>query len=943
MKKIFTLTFITLFSSCNLLTAQMVTSNTTPYNTAANLVNNILLGQGVSAANITFSGNPNQIGFFNNGNTLSPSLGLDSGIVMSTGNINDIPVGGIQPSEDFNGPADNDLLLIAQSVQAGINTTNDAAALEFDFTPQGDTVEFRFVFASDEYHQWINTVYNDIFAFFISGPGITGPYASPAAFPNGAINIAQVPGTSDPITISTIHPGLNSQFFVDNPNEANNEFNGFSTVITIKQFVQCGQTYHFKLAVADCQDGTLDTGVFLEGSSFSSEAVEVSVVTATGDSTVIEGCADATINFTRPDTVGDVTVHFDIGGNAINGTDYDLIADSITFLAGQNTAVLTINPIADFDFTEGQDTISITAYTINACGDTIVSTGYIYILDLPNMVLSSHDTILDCPLANLPIYVEATQALEPFTYNWTDAGGNPIGSNNDTIMIAGMVTDTFYISVTDSCNLVTLNDTIIVTVDIPLLEFSSASSDTTIHCGESVTLNALATGGTPNYTYNYTPFGPIVSPQTTTSYTVTATDACSVSIDSVITITVDTVPVLITSLSSDTTINCGESVTLQANATNGNNTPQYQWNGITGNPITVSPQTSTSYFLEITGFCNANVFDTVTITVDTIPVSISTTNITLFCNNETINIGAAPTDGTSLYTYNWGPNGTGDSITVSPNQTTTYYVTANGGCGASANDSLTVTVDYTPMTLNLSDSITLRCPNLSYPVEIVATVANGTAPYNYNWNASTDTDSIINFTASSAQTVTVTVFDNCNSQISGNMYIVSGAYIPMVLNILPIDSVCVGENITISSTATDGIPPYNFSWTDGVNSYSGNPINYVSETAGINTIDLTVSDQCTSAHFDSDVLVIPCAVNIPNVISPNGDLNNDFLVFENLEFFPNNKLQIFNRWGKKIYEKEGYQNDWYGKEYSEGTYYFILELNNFDSTIHKGSITLLKQ
>ena len=67
MKKIFTLTFITLFSSCNLLTAQMVTSNTTPYNTAANLVNNILLGQGVSAANITFSGNPNQIGFFNNG------------------------------------------------------------------------------------------------------------------------------------------------------------------------------------------------------------------------------------------------------------------------------------------------------------------------------------------------------------------------------------------------------------------------------------------------------------------------------------------------------------------------------------------------------------------------------------------------------------------------------------------------------------------------------------------------------------------------------------------------------------------------------------------------------------------------------------------------------------------------------------------------------------
>ncbi|MCL4857511.1 MAG: choice-of-anchor L domain-containing protein, partial [Flavobacteriales bacterium] len=78
-------------------------------------------------------------------------------------------------------------LAIARSVTSNpdagnITSTNDRAFLEFDFTPVGDTVEFRFVFASEEYTSWINSVYNDIFAFFVSGPGISGPYASPAAF-----------------------------------------------------------------------------------------------------------------------------------------------------------------------------------------------------------------------------------------------------------------------------------------------------------------------------------------------------------------------------------------------------------------------------------------------------------------------------------------------------------------------------------------------------------------------------------------------------------------------------------------------------------------------------------------------------------------------------------------------------------------------------------------
>ena len=201
MKKVIILLSVLLFSLS--FKAQLAVTNAAPYNTPTYLVNNILLGNGVTATNITFSGDGNQLGYFSNGlaGAINP-LGLDSGIVFSSGDVNDITTGG---STTYGGPGDPDLLTIAQTVNAGITSTHDAATLEFDFVPDGDTVEFRFVFASNEYTTYINTVYNDIFSFFISGPGFTGPYASPTGFPNGAQNLAVVPGTATPIPSTCLY------------------------------------------------------------------------------------------------------------------------------------------------------------------------------------------------------------------------------------------------------------------------------------------------------------------------------------------------------------------------------------------------------------------------------------------------------------------------------------------------------------------------------------------------------------------------------------------------------------------------------------------------------------------------------------------------------------------------------------------------------------------
>jgi len=71
---------------------------------------------------------------------------------------------------------------------------------------------------------------------------------------------------------------------------------------------------------------------------------------------------------------------------------------------------------------------------------------------------------------------------------------------------------------------------------------------------------------------------------------------------------------------------------------------------------------------------------------------------------------------------------------------------------------------------------------------------------------------------------------------------------------------------------------------------------------------------------------IEFSIIAPNIITPNGDGLNEFLAFKNLLYFKNNKIWIYNRWGIQIYQDNDYKNNWTGKDYSDGTYFYILEV-----------------
>lgn len=562
--------------------------------TPVQIVNN-LIGAGVTVSNISFTGNTNQIGSFDG---TASNIGLPNGVVMSSGTILDIVPPNQPTTGTFGNPGDPDLVTVAQSVttnpSAGsINSTFDAAILEFDFVPTGDSVQFNFVFASEEYTTYINTQFNDAFGFFISGPGFAGPFAAPAAFPNGAENLAFVPGTTDPITISTIHPGLNAAYYISNT-AATHSFNGFTVPMTIEFAVTCGQTYHFKFAVADCQDDFLDTGVFLEGNSFSSDAVDVAVATVSGDTAVYEGCTTADFIFSRTDSTDTLEVLFDIAGTATNGVDYSPMGNTITFLPGVDTMILYLDPFAD-GMTEPGESVIITAYTVNACGDTVASTGTVWIFDEPDIQITEDDPILLCSDDSLLVGATASGGFAPYTYSWTGSS-----STTDSAYVNASVLGPveYYVTATDGCGY-TVTDTVTVTLN-QTLAIDTLISFPSAPCDPTGAVSGIASGisGVPLYEWT----GPGANSPNSIDATVwedlspgwyyfTVTDnVCEVN-DSVY---VDVTPPPVASFTVEPQSGCSPLSVVFTNTSQ--NTSSYEWDFGGGNVITT---TSTAPITEV--------------------------------------------------------------------------------------------------------------------------------------------------------------------------------------------------------------------------------------------------------------------------------------------------------------------------------------------------------
>jgi gliding motility-associated-like protein len=398
----------------------VVVSNT---QTPTQLINNVLLGMGVTASNITINGNPvtanaaqGNVASFTNTN---PAFPISSGLLLTTGNA--IAAQGPNNSTNLanNLPATASVASDPHLNILAAGTVTNGVVLEFDFIPTGDTLNFRYIFGSEEYPEFSPSTYNDAFGLFLWGPGITGPYAL-AGYANGA-NIATIPG-GIPVTINNVGDASNTQYYVFNDNGSTYgnaiQYDGTTVLLTAAASVQCNQTYHIKLAISNVSDMAYDSGVFLEANSFSSNVVDVAVATVSGDTTIVEGCNFADIVFTRPDgnLLDTLSIIYTIGGTATEGIDYANLMDTIIFLPGVDTVIVNLTPIQD-NIIEGYESVIISVNIINPCGDTIVSSGTIYVWDGP-IIDSLWSTNANC-LPTGSVHVDIVAPSVPATYLWT--------------------------------------------------------------------------------------------------------------------------------------------------------------------------------------------------------------------------------------------------------------------------------------------------------------------------------------------------------------------------------------------------------------------------------------------------------------------------------------------------------------------------------------------
>lgn len=270
MKYLFSLFFV----SCSFTAFSQITIGG---NNPDDFVAQALASHNTSISNVTYTGFDGAVCYFS---ANVQNMPFTSGLLMTTG-----------ATTSAVGPNNSDKTSVVNnrpgySPLDGIlgATSYDAAVISFDIIPDGNSLKIRYIFASEEYSEYVGSPYTDGMAIYISGPGITGIQ-----------NIARLPN-GDPITVNKINNGtvdpepgvipigaVNASYFVNNgnggeaPYNSSNtylQFDGLTVPLTAESAVIAGEIYHIVIAIADAGDRLMDSGVFIEESGITASLGE---------------------------------------------------------------------------------------------------------------------------------------------------------------------------------------------------------------------------------------------------------------------------------------------------------------------------------------------------------------------------------------------------------------------------------------------------------------------------------------------------------------------------------------------------------------------------------------------------------------------------------------------------------------------------------------------
>ncbi|NRA48106.1 MAG: hypothetical protein HRU12_03155, partial [Phaeodactylibacter sp.] len=446
--------------------------------TPTELIQDVCLGEGIEVTNIEFEGINQSVGRFLGA---SEVIGMDQGFVMTTGLA--------QTSGNFGGA---DLASIGDA--SFINNSNayteeiatistnsnvrDVAIFRINFVPTGDTLMFRYVFASDEYPTFVCSNFNDVFGFFLEGE-------DPETGDQAIRNLAKIPGTDLPVSINSInngvpgsYPGGNSLFCSEDFNGSLDfanlfnqvppfiapTYNGFTDILVAKANVVPCQEYQMTLVIADIGDAWWDSGIFFEANSFCSFSGSHG---ATEQYSITETCAPQSFEIDLsafPEE--EYPVSYTITGSAEAGSDY---ADIPLSGAIEEPLDIWAFPLAieDDELEEGTEQIRIEIKG-TTCREKVI---VLNIFD-PIAIEGPEDT---AGCSGEPVTLTASSdslLLENMTFTWSN------GSTAPSIEVNPTTTTTYTVAYSNGIS--TCEEEITVTVGVLESEISA-----TINEGES--------------------------------------------------------------------------------------------------------------------------------------------------------------------------------------------------------------------------------------------------------------------------------------------------------------------------------------------------------------------------------------------------------------------------------------------------------------------------
>ncbi|MBC7776421.1 MAG: choice-of-anchor L domain-containing protein [Phycisphaerae bacterium] len=849
---------------------------------AEDLVKEVFIGGNCfDVEGVTFSGQGSQIGEFTNGLT---NVGFNSGVIMATGDINVAP-----------GPNDSD----GASGGFGIGTpdgdlqnlTNgalfDMAAIEFDFTPTQSPLTFEYVFASEEYCEYVNTQFNDVFGFFISGPGISGTQ-----------NLAVIPMTNTPITINTINHIANSGYYVHNtPPSGNNcgnippqngpsaqelQYDGYTRkMVAVASVIPCS-TYHIKLKIADVGDGVWDSAVFLKGGSFDgggNASIDWLVNGVPDVDEVVEGCGLVQLLLDRVGSNPSIplTVSFTITGTATQGADYGPISASYVIPAGVDQVTIPVNIVNDL-IPEGAETVILTLNNPCSC---LHPQEILTILDYTPMI-SVADTVTICGPGVATVGVVVEEGVEPYTYQWNTGGNDP------TITPFVGSPTTYTVTITDACGKTSTAKARVNINQPPLAQLLGPGPQ--ICPGQTATLIVNFTGTGPfdlTYSFNNNPEPPITG-ITDDPYSLVVDQPGQYSITGVIdafgcpgtgagTVIVTPSNLDLTGVASNVPCAGAPTGSINTSVAGGQGPYNYVWQGPApvGNfadPTGLPPGT---YLVTVTdGFgCTDNQAFTVTSPPALAPSIVNVQGVNCF-NPTGGNINLNVTGGTPNYGYLWS-----NAATVQDPQNLaggTYSVTITDGNSCTKTATAVVPSDFAAPTAVTSppNSITCSLPN----VTLDGTGSSSGGNFSYNWVASPGNilsgNNTLNPVVNQAGTYILTVQNITNGCTTTASSTVAANNTPPTATAGPDATItCAATNVTLNGFGSSSGGNFTYLWTASPGNILGGQTTLNPIVSAIGTYTLLVTNTqngCTStdAALVNDNLTPPNAsVAAPGLIT----------------------------------------------------------------------------